>query len=103
MGLFDTIREKAAELLGGVTEKASGLAGDLPGAEMLEGLSQSATDAAGQATDAAGQATDEAVGAVQDLGASASDAGADAAGAVTDATDTVTGPFTDTPGERPQP
>ena len=96
MGLFDTIREKAAELLGGVTEKASDLAGDLPGTEMLGGLSQSATDAASQATD-------EAVGTVEDLGASATEAGADAAGSVTDATDTVAGSFTDTPGEPPQP
>ena len=96
MGLFDTIRDKATELLGGVTEKASDLAGDLPGAELLEGLSQSATDAASQATD-------EAVGTVQDLGANATEVGADAAGSVTDATDTVTGALTDTPGEPPQP
>jgi uncharacterized protein YjbJ (UPF0337 family) len=92
MGLFDTIREKAAELLSGVTEKAGDLAGDLPGAEMLEDLSQSASDAASGATD-------EAAGTVQDLGASATEAGADATDAVTDATDT----FTDTPGEPPQP
>ena len=96
MGLFDTIREKAAELLGGVTEKASDLAGDLPGAEMLEGLSQSGTDAASQATD-------ETVGTVQDLGASAAEAGADATGSVTDATGAVAGSFTDAPGEPPQP
>ena len=96
MGLFDTIREKAAELLSGVTDKASDLAGDLPGAEMLDGLSQSATDAASQATD-------EAEGTVQDLGASAAEAAADATGAVTDGTDAVTGSFTDAPGEPPQP
>jgi vacuolar-type H+-ATPase subunit H len=96
MGLFDTIREKAAELLSGVTDKASDLAGDLPGAEMLDDLSQSATDAASQATD-------EAEGTVQDLGASAAEAAADATGAVIDGTDTVTGSFTDTPGEPPQP
>jgi hypothetical protein len=96
MGLFDTIREKAAELLGGVTERASDLAGDLPGAEMLEDLSQSATDTASQATD-------EAMGTVQDLGASATEAGADATDSVTDATDTVTESLTDAPGEPPQP
>ena len=96
MGLFDTIREKAAELLSGVTDKARDLAGDLPGAEMLDDLSQSATDAASQATD-------EAEGTVQDLGASATEAAADATGSVTEATDTVTGSFTDTPGEPPQP
>jgi hypothetical protein len=96
MGLFDTIREKAAELLSGVTDKASDLAGDLPGAEMLDDLSQSATDAASHATD-------EAEGTVQDLGASAAEAAADATGSVTDGTDTVTGSFTDTPGELPQP
>jgi hypothetical protein len=92
MGLFDTIREKAAELLSGATEKASELAGDLPGADMLEGLSQSATDAASQATD-------EAAETVQDVGANATETAADASGSVTDATDT----FTDTPGEPPQP
>jgi hypothetical protein len=31
MGLFDTIREKAAELLSGVTDKASDLPGTCPG------------------------------------------------------------------------
>lgn len=96
MGLFDTIREKAAEMLSGVTEKAGEFAGDLPGAETLEGLSQSATDAVSQTAD-------EASGTVQDLGASATDATADATGSVTDATDTVTGSFTDPPGEPTQP
>jgi len=96
MGLFDTIREKAAELLSGVTDKASDLAEDLPGAEMLDDLSQSATDAASQATD-------EAEATVQDLGASAAEAAADATGSGTDGTDTVTGSFTDTPGEPPHP
>jgi hypothetical protein len=96
MGLFDTIREKAAELLSGVTEKASELAGELPGAETLEELSQSATDAVSHTTD-------EASGTVEDLGASATDAAADATGSVTDATETVTGSFTDTPGEPTQP
>jgi uncharacterized protein YjbJ (UPF0337 family) len=106
MGLFDTIREKAAELLSGVTDKV----GDLPGAEILEGLS-------GSASDAVGQATDGAEGAVQDLGASATEAATDATGAVSDATDSVTGSVTDAtdtvtgsipdmpdaPGEPPQP
>jgi hypothetical protein len=92
MGLFNTIREKAAELLSGATDRASELAGDLPGAETLQDLSQSATDAASQATD-------EAAGAVQDLGANATEATADATDSVADATDTVT----DTPGELPQP
>lgn len=96
MGLFDTIREKATELLSGVTEKAGDLAGDLPGAEVLEGLSQSAGDAADQATD-------EVVGSVEDVGAGATDAAADATGSVTDAADTVTGSVTDAPGEPPQP
>ena len=95
MGLFDTIREKAAELLSGATEKASELAGDLPGAEILEGLSQSASDTASDATD-------EAVGTVQDLGDSATEAAGDASDSVTGATDTL-GSFTDTPGEPPQP
>jgi vacuolar-type H+-ATPase subunit H len=96
VGLFDTIREKAAELLSGVTDKASDLAADLPGAEMLDDLSQSASDAAGQVTD-------EAEGTIQDLTAGAGEAAADATGSVTDATDTVTGSFTDTLGEPPKP
>ena len=96
MGLFDTIREKAAELLSGVSEKAGDLAGDLPGADVLEGLS-------GSAADAVSQATEEAEGTVQDLGASATEAASDATGSVTDAADTVSGAVTDLPGEPPQP
>jgi hypothetical protein len=99
MGLFDTIREKAAELLSGVTENAGdladGLPGELPGAETLNDLSQSATDAASEATN-------EAAGTVQDLSADATEAATDAAGSVTDATDTVTGSVTDATGEPPQ-
>jgi phage-related minor tail protein len=83
MGLFDTIREKAAELLSGVTEKAGDLAGDLPGAEALQDLTESASDAAGQATD-------EATGAVQDVGDRA-----------TDAADAATESITEIPGESP--
>jgi hypothetical protein len=96
MGLFDTIREKATELLSGATDKVSELAGDLPGAEVLEDLSQSVGDTAGQATE-------EAAGAVEDLGASATDAAADASGSVTDATDAATGSLPDAVGEPPQP
>jgi uncharacterized protein YjbJ (UPF0337 family) len=96
MGLFDAIREKAAELLSGVTEKAGDLAGDIPGADILGDLS-------GSATDAVGQATEEAEGTVQDLGASATEAASDATGSVTDAADTVNGAVTDLPGEPPQP
>jgi hypothetical protein len=96
MGLFDTIREKATELLSGATDKAGELAGDLPGAEALQDLSQTATDAASQATD-------EAAGTVQDLAASTTDAAADPTGSMTDAADTVTESFTDTPGEPPPP
>jgi hypothetical protein len=87
MGLFDTIREKAADLLSGVTEKAGEVAGDLPGAEVLGDLTQSASDAASQATD-------EAAGAVEDLGASATEAADDVTGSVTDATER----FGDAPG-----
>lgn len=90
MGLFDTIRQKATELLSGATEKASELAGDLPGAEMLEDLPQSASDAASQATD-------EAVGSAEDLGASATETAAEASDSVTEATDA----FTATPAEPP--
>ena len=96
MGLLDTIREKATELLSGATEKASELAGDLPGADILEGLSQSAGDAASQATE-------DAAGTVEDLGASATEVAGNASDSVAGATDEVTGRFTDTPGEPPQP
>jgi len=79
MGLFDAIREKAGELLSGATEKV----GDLTG---VGDLSQSVTDAAGQAT-----------GTAQDLGETATGAAADLTAPVTDAADTVTGSLPDLP------
>ena len=90
MGLFDAIREKAGELLSGASEKVGDLAGDLPGAQEVQDLSQSATDAAGQAGE-------QAAGTAQELGATASDV----SGSVTDAADTVAGSLPDVPPYQP--
>jgi hypothetical protein len=49
VGLFDAIREKASELLSGVTDKAGELADNIPGAQAAEDLTQSATDTAQEA------------------------------------------------------
>ncbi len=76
MGLFDIVKEKAAELLGGASEKVSELTGtELPGADQVtqhtDNLTESATgaveDFSGTATDAAGNVTDTATGAVEDV------------------------------------
>jgi hypothetical protein len=74
VGLFDAIREKASELLSGATEKVGDLAGDLPG---VQDLSQSATDAAGEASE-------QVAGTAQDLGATATDVSGSVTDAVTD-------------------
>lgn len=70
MGLFDLVKEKAAELLGGASEKVSELTGtDLPGtdqvAEHTENLTGTVEEATGTATDAAGNLTETATGAVE--------------------------------------
>lgn len=85
MGLFDAIRDKAGELLSGATEKVGDLAGEVPGAQDVADLSQSATDTAGQASE-------QVTGAATDL-----------SGTVTDATDTVTGSLPDGPPAPYQP
>jgi hypothetical protein len=90
MGLFDSIREKASELLSGAGDQVQEVASNLPGGQAVEDLTGSATDAAGQATDAAGQATENVTGAAQDLGADASGAVTDATGAVGDVTGAAT-------------
>jgi hypothetical protein len=82
MGLFDSIREKATEMLSGATEQVQEVAGNLPGGQAVEDLT-------GSATDAAGQVTEDATGAAQDLGA-------DATGSVNEVTDTVSGSVADT-------
>ncbi len=74
MGLFDAIREKAGELLSGATEKAGDLAADLPGAQEVQDVTQSATDVAGQAGDVSGQAGEQVTGAAGDLGNAAAEA-----------------------------
>jgi hypothetical protein len=79
MGLFDAIREKAGELLSGATEKVGDLAGDLPGAQEVQDLSQSAADATGQVGE-------QVAGTTEELDTTA-----------TDAADTVTGSLPDLP------
>ena len=92
MGLFDSIREKATELLSGATDKASELADNLPGGQAVEDLTGSATDSA------------------QDLGATANDTAQDLGTTATDSvgnvTDTVSGTVaetTETAGEAVDP
>jgi hypothetical protein len=78
VGLFDAIREKAGELLSGATEKVGDLAGDVPGSQEVQDLTQSAGDVAGQAGE-------QVSGTAQDLGATATGAAEDLSGSVTDA------------------
>jgi hypothetical protein len=85
MGLFDAIREKAGELLSGATEKVGDLTGDLPGAQEVQDLSQSATDATGQVSE-------QVTGTAEELGTTA-----------TDAADTVTGSLPNVPPEPYRP
>jgi uncharacterized protein YjbJ (UPF0337 family) len=72
MGLFDIVREKASELLGGASEKVSELTGtELPGKDAAEELTQSADnvtgDVAGNVTEAAQGVGETATGAAQDV------------------------------------
>ncbi|MBB4905504.1 hypothetical protein [Actinophytocola algeriensis] len=93
MGLFDAVREKAAELLSGATDKVSELTGtDIADAQ------QNATDAASESAqnlgDTAQGYADTASGAGQDLAGTA----ADSVQNVTDtAADTAYGTVADTP------
>lgn len=71
MGLFDIVREKAAELLSGAGDKVSELTGtELPGADAADQLTQSAENV----TDTAQDLGDTATGAAQDFTDSASEA-----------------------------
>jgi hypothetical protein len=70
MGLFDTIREKATELLSGATDKIEEVTGNIPDVQAVEDLSETAT------------------GAVPDT-----------TGSITDASNTVTGSITETTTE----
>jgi hypothetical protein len=95
MSLFDMIKGKAAELLTGAGDKVSELTGiDLPGGEIADQLTQSATGLAesGQslantATGAGQNLADTATGAGQNLAEAAGTVGDAAIGAVSDATD----------------
>jgi uncharacterized protein YjbJ (UPF0337 family) len=82
MSLFDSIREKATEMLSGATEKVGEFTGDIPGGQAVEDLSATASDTvSGAVTDATGTVTD-ATGAVTDAAGNMSDT---AGGAVSDA------------------
>jgi hypothetical protein len=95
MSLFDMIKGKAAELLTGAGDKVSELTGiDLPGAEIANQLTQSATgladagqNLANTATGAGQNLADTATGAGQNLAEAAGTVGDAAIGAVSDATD----------------
>jgi hypothetical protein len=89
MGLFDAVREKAAELLSGATDKVSELTGtDLADAQ------QNATDAASESAqnlgDTAQGYTEMASGAGQDLAGTAADS-------AQNVTDTAYGAVADSP------
>lgn len=65
MGLFDIVKDKAAELFSGASEKVSELTGaELPGAD---DLAESADTVTGTATGAAQEVTEAADNAVGDL------------------------------------
>lgn len=79
MGLFDIVKDKAAELFSGASEKVSELTGvELPGADTADAATDTAADTA---TGAAQEATDTAAGAVDNV-----------TGDVTEAVDNVTDP-----------
>jgi hypothetical protein len=72
MGLFDAIRDKATELMGGAQEKVSELTGtELPNtdalAEQAQGVTDTAQGYAEQAQGYADTAADTATGAAQDV------------------------------------
>jgi hypothetical protein len=85
MGLFDAVREKAAELLSGATEKVSELTGtDLADAQ------QNATDTTQNLGETAQGHVDTVSGAGQDLAGTATDS-------VQNVSDTATGAVADSP------
>jgi uncharacterized protein YjbJ (UPF0337 family) len=87
MGLFDAIREKAAELVSGATEKV----GELTGTDVTD-AHQNATDAAQDLGNTAQGYADTASGAGQDLAGTAADSVQNATDA---ATDTPLGAYVD--------
>lgn len=90
MGLFDSVREKAAELLSGASDKVSELTGaELPNAEAAtDQLSQSADTAVDSATGAADGLAGTMTGTVNDT---VNDTVAGATEGFTGAVDGVTG------------
>ena len=83
MGLFDAIREKAAELVSGAAEKVS----ELTGTDVAD-AQQNASDAAQNLGDTAQGYAEEASGAGQDLAGTATDS-------VQNVTDTPLGNYVD--------
>jgi hypothetical protein len=68
MGLFDIIKDKAAELLGGAGDKVNELTGvEVPGTESADELAQSADDLADTAQDVTGSASEAADNAITDI------------------------------------
>ncbi|MGH3758377.1 hypothetical protein [Actinophytocola sp.] len=84
MGLFDIVREKAAELMSGASDKVS----ELTGTEVPQSADE-VTDAATNLGDTASNLGDTATGAAEDL-----------TGSATDAAEGVIGDVTDPPGEK---
>ncbi len=92
MGLFDIIKDKAAELFSGASEKVNDLTGvELPGTEAADQPAQSADNLADTAATAGQDVTDSAATAGQDVTDTAQDitgsASEAANNAITDATD----------------
>ncbi len=88
MSLFDMLKEKATELLGGAGEKVSELTGvDLPGGEAVDQVTQSATDLAESGQTIAETATETATSAGQDVVDSAGALGETATGLAGDVID----------------
>jgi hypothetical protein len=85
MGLFDTFKQKATELLQGAKDQVSELTGvELP----VDGLIDQAGQTAADATDAGQDLADTATGTIDQAGQGLAD---NAKGAVTDATDRLAG------------
>lgn len=93
MGLFDAVREKAAELLSGATDKVSELTGtDL--ADAQQNATDTATETAQNAGDTAQGYADTATGAGLDLAGTATES---VQNATDTAADTAHGTVADTP------
>lgn len=74
MGLFDSIKEKASELLGGASDKVSELTGtELPGQEAAENVAGNVTETAQGYGEQAQGVGETATGAAQDVTDSATE------------------------------